>query len=377
MAPRSRSEIKNVRRTDQRRKAENRNDSWDEARSQRRVLWFGGSIALIVIALAGAWFFVASQVNKLIERELEGLNRPDQTVTCAGQDIVGFPFRMGLKCDGIQFASRRNKVSVEAGTLRTAAQVYAPRHQIVELQSPVRITSPQTIPTTIDWDSARSSIRIDSNNALQRIILEINEISASTSLPDAPARALIKLGRLFSVAEPYAIQGDGAPTDLRLFVQADSIVPSGISLPPLSFQGTLALDEGTVLLSNPEGWLDMVSSLRNPIRLEGVTVQSGNTIIELSGQLSLSSEGLLNGTLRLAGQGLEEGLQALQAGIDPRATELKQTVDTIVPTILALALPDPDNPKIRNAPPITIRDGQISLGLLPMGTIAPINMPGR
>lgn len=376
MAPRSRSEIKNVHRSDQRRKAENRPDNWDQGRNQRRVFWFGGSIAIVVAALAGAWFFVASQVGTIVEREIEALNTPEQTVVCAGQDVVGFPFRMGLKCERVEFASPATGLTVETGTLRTAAQVYAPRHQIIELQSPVQITSPQSLPTKIDWESARSSIRIDSTNALQRFVLELANISASTALPDAPAQSLISLDKLFAVTEPYAMQSDGQQDDLRIFLQGDAIAPSGISILPLNFQGTLALNDGAQLLTEPEQWLSNAPNLRNPIQLDAITLQSGPTIIELSGQLNISRDGLLNGTLRLAGQELEEGLQALQDGIDPRAAKLKQSVDNIVPTILALAQPDADNPAIRSAPPIIIRDGRVILGLLPMGNIPPIAMPG-
>jgi hypothetical protein len=329
---------------------------------------------LVVIALAGAWFFVAAQVGTLVERELEALNTPDQTLTCAGQDIVGFPFRMGLRCDEVQFASEPNGLTVEAGMLLTAAQVYAPRHQIVELKSPVRIEAPQSLPMVINWDIARSSVRVDGDNALQRLVLEIENVTASTALPDAPAQQLVALTKLFSVTEPFAFEGQSEPDDLRMFVQADAIVPSGIAVPPINFEGTIALDGGTELLTEPDEWLATLPQLREPIQLEGVTLRTGNMRIELSGRLSVTRDGLLNGTIRMAGQGLEDGLTALQQGVDPRAVELKQTLDTLVPTILALAQPDADNPNIRNAPPIIIRNGRVVLGLLPLGEIPPIQL---
>ncbi|MEN0087439.1 MAG: DUF2125 domain-containing protein [Pseudomonadota bacterium] len=377
MAQRSRSAIKNIRRADQRRQTETEQSNggskdWNQARNQRKVMWFGGSIAFVVVALTGAWFFVASQVGSLVERELEALNTPQQTLTCAGQDIVGFPFRLGLRCEQVEFASEPDGLVVQAGTLLTAAQVYAPRHQIIELKSPVRIETPRSFPMVIDWDSARSSVRINSSNALQRFVLEIANVSASTALPDAPARKLISLTKLFSVAEPFAFEGQEEANDLRMFVQADAIVPSGITMPPFNFEGTIALDNGTELLADPDQWLAALPQLREPIQLEGVTLRTGNMRIELSGRLSVNGAGLLNGTIRMAGQGLEDGLTALQQGIDPRATELKQTLDTLVPTILALAQPDADNPNIRNAPPIIIRDGRVVLGLLPLGEIPPL-----
>ncbi|MEO0635493.1 MAG: DUF2125 domain-containing protein [Pseudomonadota bacterium] len=377
MAPRSRSAIKNVHRADQRRKAKTEAaDSWDQTRSQRKVIWFGSSLLLVLSALVAGWFLVASKVNGLVTQELEALNSPDQTVACDGQEIVGFPFRMGLKCDRVRFESAADQLALETGALRTAAQVYAPRHQIIELKAPALLKTANALPLKFDWESARSSVRIDGNNLLQRVEIEASDVTATTNVPDAPARTLLSLERLFSVLEPYNARGESAATDLRFYLQGDAIAPAGLGIAPLNFEGTLALIGAASALADAEAWTASLPTLSEPIRLENVRLTSGETLIELSGRLDVSPTGYLNGTLRLAGQGLEEGLQALREGVDPRSVALKQSVDTLVPTILALAQPHPDNPEIRRAPPIVIRDGRVLLGLIPLGDIPPIQLGG-
>ncbi|MEM1364150.1 MAG: DUF2125 domain-containing protein [Pseudomonadota bacterium] len=378
MAPRSRSAIKNIRQADKRRQAEASKDDWNADKNQRRVYWFGGAIVFVVLFLTGSWFFVASRVDGVVTQELEALNTPGQTVTCMGQEIVGFPFRMGLQCDEIEFTSQTEGVTVQAGTLRTTAQVYAPRLQIIDLASPLRISSDNALPLELNWDSARSSVRINGANTLQRVVLEVANLTVTTALPDTPSQQLVSLTKLFSVAEPFSLDesqgGTGDQPDLRMFLQGDAIMPRGLSMPPINFEGTLALDGGAALLTDADQWLAALPSVREPIRLEGVTLRTGGTLVELSGRLSVTREGLLNGTIRMAGQRLEEGLTELQNGIDPRNTALKQTVDTLVPAILALAQPDADNPAIRNAPPIIFRNGRVVLGILPLGDIPPIRL---
>lgn len=350
--------------------------SWNAAKHQRWSRLFAGALVAIVLLLAGAWFLVANQVDKVVGQTIADVNTPNRTLVCDDQSIVGFPFRMGLQCEGVTFANEEGGTRLVTGELRTAAQVYDLRRHIAELQSPVRLEMPTIFPIQFDWASLLSSVRLDANNQPFRTVVDGKEMQAAFVFDNAVNQNIGKLDRLFASLETAdSDPAFGSTENLRAYLEATGIRPEGYAIPPLNLRTNVTIQRGAILMAGVPQWVEASADLRNPVRIENATITMGTSRIGLQGNLNVSLDGLVSGELRLEARNLEQGLEQLIDGLNPRLAALKTQLQQFTPALLGFARQVEGDPTLRRLPPILIRDGRITLGLIALGDIPPLIDP--
>ena len=142
------------------------------------------------------------------------------------------------------------------------------------------------------------------------------------------------------------------------------------TLPPIDadMQFT-ALALGSSLGKNPQATIKAWLTGGGTLQVDRLKLASGAFSAAASGALSLSAEGLVSGTLtvRLV------GLDALPAIIETIHHGAGDKVATIIGAIGMVARPVQEDGKPAVEVPLTLRNGQVSVGIIPLGRIPPVN----
>ncbi len=139
----------------------------------------------------------------------------------------------------------------------------------------------------------------------------------------------------------------------------------------LTFRGSLP--EGASLLAGrPEVLLATLARSGLPLVIDTATVSSGEMTVAAAGTLTLKPTGLLDGDIEVAVVGAGNEVPYVTT-VAPAA---EKTIQTMLRNILAYA---PET-TVDGAPArklsLTIRDGRVSAGFVPLFTVPPVRIAG-
>jgi hypothetical protein len=137
----------------------------------RRFVWLGITVVLLFGGYSLGWFWLAGRLEAEARTAIAGISREGVEADCANPTARGYPFRIGIYCDSVRFSDAAQGVSVEAGSFRSAGQIYDPMRLVAELDGPARIDSEKAGAFALDWDNLRASARL-STPLPQRLSLE-------------------------------------------------------------------------------------------------------------------------------------------------------------------------------------------------------------
>ena len=320
--------------------------------AKRRIQLLFGFVLLAIIASTAGWFFVASKIDSFAEAFIKQQAAMGTTINCDSRDVQGFPFRFGLFCESISFDSASQGISFSAGSVRSAAQFYAPRDLIVELDSPAQYQADGPMSVWMDWSQMRARIlaseplpkRLSITGRQVAIGLEANQEKARAETVEAFARVVDQdldiAGRTtaFNFVDTVA-QLDGLPLlgadfDMRIVEGDQLLIGTRQSLRGFDIQ------------------LNRLALLLDPDR--GIIV---------SGPLSIAQDGLVNGRLSVR-----------IIDVDAVSSTLTKALPDAAALITAFASGQPREGEQQDEIEleITINAGQARLGLIPLGTIPPL-----
>jgi hypothetical protein len=307
----------------------------------RRLRWLALAILLGIAVLSAGWFVYARLVENGVREAIAG-----SPVHCTDLQAAGYPFRIGITCSKAGFA--QDGVIVETLNLRTAAQIYNPSLLIGEVDSPVNVSLADGRTMSITFEKARASVR--SGGMLpERASTEMASI-AVTGLPGSVAadgiEAHVRKGaenRIDAAASAIAVKAGGAP-------QAE-----------LAFDASMA---GTSRLEAAIGgggdWRAALRGGEGELRSASLQFAGGGRIV-LSGPFVIAESGLVSGAIRFA---IDDG-----AALGPALADFAAALGLDAAPVAGL---------IANAGSgaseitVTIRDGAMSVGFIPLGNLPPL-----
>lgn len=314
----------------------------------RRIVWLAVIVLVLLAGYIAAWFYAASRLESEAERVIAGLNREDVLAECTNPKAAGFPFRLGLFCDGVSFADKRQEASVVAGSFRSAAQIYNPFRIVGELDGPARIEAPGLGVIDVKWDLMHASTRLATPLPV-RSSLEARQISASRE------------GALLFNADNMQghLRPNGADVDLAMSFDAlalDQALLQGRTLPPLSGTADISVKDGVALITAGDGSLRGQSATIRSLTLNA----GGDAGFTLAGDISVDQDGLVDGDLQLS----ITNPNALSRVAEDAFPEARNNIRTAFAGLLLLGR----NPTM----PLRIVKGRATLGFIPLGTIRPL-----
>lgn len=279
----------------------------------RRFFWLTVFIVVLFGGYAAAWFVIADRVEKGIDRKIAELRAEDGVIAdCEKRRIGGFPFRFELFCDRVAFDDPRAPVTLQAGAMRSARQIYDLRHTVGELDGPLTFTAPLDI--ELSWSALRASVR-DSRPLPERISITASEVSAVTK-PATLRQPLFTASAIEAHMRTNGPDVDIASdfTDLAI----DPAAVEGRAIPALSGVLDAAITGGVVLAeTKPLSLRGQSGTIR---RME---LAAGEGRIIVSGPIAFDADGLANGELEVTVENPRAVSQVFQTAIPEQADNIR------------------------------------------------------
>ncbi len=330
-----------------------------------RIQMLGLAVIVVFAGWSAFWWFAASTVDEASADAIRNAGNQGMAIQCGDRAVRGWPFRLTLVCDGASLETPDHRVASDG--LRAVAQVYDPTHLIVEADSPFEYSG-EAMPGTLaaSWQTGHASFHLR-DRAVDRASVAFSEIGLNTEAL-APLQAP-KADRL-----EVHVRGSEQSLDLdvALSIRTFSAALANRDLPEADFDVAVTLTGGRYLLvGQNRRFLEAFTSETGVLKVHRALLTIGDAQVEISGRFSLSPAGILNGdpTIAIADA---EALGRELAGIPGLNMEPIRPVLSAISGFGAEATID-DRPA--RSVGLSIRDGYVSAGLIPLGRLPPVSMP--
>ncbi len=331
--------------------------------STRAFAWIAAVAVVLGTLLSVGWFVAADRLDAAAKRAIEAAAGGGTNIACAGRDVFCYPFRIGLRCESIVVDVPAKGIDVEAGALRTAAQVYRPDRVVAELDGPLRLRASNAPPLEMNWSLLQASAAFWTSG-LDRLSLAVDgpEIAGVADGERAP---LARSDRL-----EVHVRRNGADLDL-------AVSDAGVELLDPDFAALPVFDAAAVLtVAGAADWL----AGRRPGRTVGEALRGRSGTVrslkvalaggaaasaELSGPFTVSDDGAVSGAFDLA-LAEPQAIARLVAQLAPEAGDMADTLAS------ALGLVGKRGEDGRTVVRIDVRNGEARLGFVPLGRLPPL-----
>jgi hypothetical protein len=344
----------------------------DSRRSWQVILPF----ALFVALAAGwtaLWFHASSMAQASIAAWRMREAQLGRIYTCATENLGGFPFRIEVRCmqAGAQMRSTDPPFVVSAKDLVVVAQVYRPNLLIAEVEAPLTFEAPTSgVALVADWTLAQTSVR-GLPPTPERVSIAVDQFRLEQKTQgDSQILLTAKHLEIHARMDPASIPGRPV-LDLAARLSDAALPAAGSLLPqPVDFEASAVLS-GLKDLA-PKSVPAMLSQLQTAggrLEIEHARLRRGDMIAVGAGNLGLSPQGRLDGTLRMTIAGFDlDMLKPLFPGL-----KISGSLGGMGTSLLGL-LGEPAELEGRRAVRMPLRfvDGAVSLGPLALGRTAPL-----
>jgi hypothetical protein len=387
----------------------------ERRRSRLSLFFMPGLVLVLAVAWAGFWFYASGRIETDLDRWRDREARSGRLYECADRNVGGFPFRLELRCDGVNVsltnqtadqAQARTAATARLGSILVVSQIYDPKRIIAEFTGPLSLGERGAPPTIIaNWKLARASVYgLPENPERASFAADdpaIDRIGGAMQVPVLRAKHLEIHGRV----SDGSIK-DNPALDLAFNItggSAGDVHP--VLAAPFDAEWVTTL-RGLKDLA-PKPWPERfreIAANGGRIELLRSRLQQGDLLAIAAGSLSLTPQGYLNGELAMTVAGLDKVISTLgidkllapDSGVDAsgqqpgggRVTAALNALDRMVPglgdiarkkasTIGAAAigmLGQPTTLEGRPAQSIALRfvDGAIMLGPLKVAQTSPL-----
>ena len=317
-------------------------------------------LMLVVVAWSIGWFVIRDQVETRIDRALAREASLGRSWECAEREIAGFPFRIEISCASLTFESA-DGMNLSLGSSRALAQIYQPRHLIVEVSGPMRGGDGRAS-VAGDWSSLRASVKELGRGTEQVSLVALEPRVTVSGVGPVPMEGASDRVDLYARPSPTEA---GEPRSVDIVVRA--VNATAPMLDALIGDGEPAQVELQARAKNIRGLRggapeDVVESWRRDggsIELALLDIARGAARIQLTGELTLDEELRLSGKITPQAAGIEPIIQRV---VGP---EQGQNVAMMLEALSGPAAEgSPSN--MRSLPPLEFRDGRVFVGLFPI-----------
>lgn len=313
----------------------------------RRFAWLAVAILAAIGLYTAGWYYLAGRLETAVAQTIADARTGGAEADCTRAQARGYPFRIGLFCDGVAYADRAAGISVTGTGLRSAAQIYQPSRIVGELDRLSVALAPAGL--AVDLSDIRYSTRLA--DPLPDIVsvagsgLVAAELSGEKLAAASAAQAHMR---------PRGQDLDLAGSVTALTLEPSTGAPPG--LPPIDGDWDVTLSDGVARLRQSAGSL---RGLSTEIRV--LTARSGAASVGVSGPFAVDGDGLVDATLTVAVDGASELLAILNRAFPDMRPQLGQAE--------AILMAMGESPRL----PVAIAKGEIRMGFFTVGRIPPLD----
>lgn len=333
------------------------------SRGGRKPLFLLLAVAVVIAAWTALWTWGRGRLITEMDLRLARLSQAGVRIVCPERGIGGFPFRMEISCrdPGVELTNAGIGGSVAA--LRVVAQVWDPRLILVEADGPAVLEGVGRGRLDASWRRLGTSVRVHSGG-VDRLSVSIEGLDATTRAAD---------GRTLRLKAEH-LEGHGRTSgpedrdvDVALATAAAALVVDGRPVGPPRADLSAAATLRSLLPAGPGDPLAAFAARGG--RIEGIRTSFavGGASVAGKGEMTLGVDGLLDGTIALAAQGLE-GVATQPAAFGAETASLLGGF-----LLFGKASTDPDLPGRRLD--LIVERGRPRLGRLVFPPMAPLFRP--
>jgi len=333
-------------------------------RRTRRFWLFAPYILLVtlIVVWSAAWFYVRERVDGEIEARLVREANLGRNWDCADRNIGGYPFRIAISCASLIF-TRSDGTTFSLGPTRAVAQVYQPRHVIIEAAGPFRGTD-GVAAFEGDWESLQASIT-ELGRGTEQFALDLRapEITVRGT-GTVPMEASAERVELYLRPAPDLAPGTGA-VDIVMRA-SDARAPAldrlvGDDRPARVEIGARTTSLRSLRAGSPRqmavNWRDAGGTLI----LEMIDIRKGDAHVQIAGELGLDEALRLQGRIEPSAAGIEDLVGRLLGGGQQQGNAMMM-LDALAPRDETTTGPE----DLRRFPPLDLRDGRVFMGPIPI-----------
>jgi hypothetical protein len=330
----------------------------------------------IVIVLAGIWSVIWYSAARVAEdgiaRWIDQEGRNGRVYTCASRKLSGYPFRIEVRCTEPVADIKSASLILKAKELLAVAQVYQPNLIIGEITGPLTIGAPDQPPIAIsEWTLAQASLRLNPMPVRVSIVLDgakFNQPPPNAG-QSAPPQTIATADHIeMHVRLNPASSPDNTVLDLIASVK-NAAAPSvgALAAKPVDADVTALLHGVNDFRPKPlpvrlREW----QAAGGRLEITNIRIRQGDAVAVAKGDLGLSPNGRLEGTLGVTLAGFDQFLQAMLG------SQGKNTGLLAVAGLSLLGKPADLEGKRAIAVPLRFKDGAVSFGPIPLGKTAPL-----
>jgi hypothetical protein len=321
------------------------------------------SLVLLVAGLWCAYWYVAYRVALSTVDAAD--NGGSTALSCAERSLGGFPFHLTFNCRQGE-AANGALLTASFGGIDASAPLFNPGHVAAAMTGPLRLDAGGLV-TEANWQVGTATVDAGLSG-ISAATASFADLKVSMRDTSGPAAFNISAGRWHSQLRPAS-----EPGAFRLDLATDDLVVAGgaTAYPGVSGTGTLTLqDVGPAIGLDLHGLVRAWLAAGGRFRVDALDLTAAGVHLGVSGPMSLSPDGAISGavTLRIAGtEHLPELVAAFAPAWKDRAAELADVVT-------AMARPA-DGAVGTVETRLNIRDGVVSLGIIPLVALPPLGPP--
>ena len=318
------------------------------------VLAVAGVIAVIA-AWSVAWWYIADTAGTVIDRTIADLRRGGTVIACGGREIGGWPFRIEVRCAPLALKAP-DGTTLTVAAARAVALVYKPRHIIVEADAPAEIARGGRAPGAIAWSLGHASIIVGDHGPRElSVALEDPRISGfgPLGLKDVAAKQ-VQFHMREAPDRPGAIDIALSIADL-----VESPVPLGAPI-GAGLQARLPAN----VMANTAGPVALTALAAGgpAVDIASAHLEADTARLALGGHLELNAAGAAEGKLDLRVTDASRVTAVLKRLLPADPAKL----ESIEGAITGFGRKTEEDGQTVHILPIQIRNGQASLGLVPL-----------
>lgn len=322
---------------------------------RRRFPWWAKLILLVVVLYGAALYFAAHQARVYLDAVVAPPGS-GASGDCIRYDFAGLPVRVTAVCAAARFVDPVTGLDLATGSVRTTTYVHDPLRATFAIASPVKASLPNGTTIDTNWQNLDSDIGGDLTGITYGSVL-ISRIDSAVTLPSA--------GATFRIASDHAdfhVRQNGP--DLDIASRSDgSRLETGfipVNLPTFATSLEATLDgRGNVLSGAP---IIPGEAVQGSLKRLAIDFGSNGTLA-ISGPFRVAENGLLSGDFTID----VENFAALQATLSKSFPQAITIIDTASILLKSLSS-DGKTGRVT----LNVREGRVSLGIIPLGTIPPL-----
>lgn len=284
-------------------------------KKRRWLRWLVIFLVLLAVAYSAGWFYLSSEIDRRMDRSIARLAERGVIAECANRQISGFPLRMTVACDEVDYQDEERQIFFSTSGFEAGVAAWKPLQADAKVIGPFRLESPDFPPLSVDWDSLTTTVR--AGRPMPRSIeIHTARIAAQTEPDDGtPTQPIFKAAAMNGVLTPVGADLAWAGNFNNLVV--DPAIVEGRTIPPLAGQGNATIKGGVALLR------DRPRSLRGQsVDIRNLTLAVGDGSVTLSGPAAIDAAGLLDADLKITMKNPQAIGQALQVAVPEQANQI-------------------------------------------------------